>query len=126
MTRPMPGPPEDCYCRFGNATCQECETRGYPYSWGLCPGCELHNGRDLGAYKRLKDVECAAERGEARADWMYMKFLIASRQIVSMRARPNAPMPEPSPPLERKLNEARDRHYTWERFATRPHALEES
>ena len=70
MTRPMPGPPEDCYCRFGNATCQECETRGYPYSWGLCPGCELHNGRDLGAYKRLKDVECAAEYWRAEAHFL--------------------------------------------------------
>ena len=45
MTRPMPGPPEDCYCRDGNATCDDCETYGYRYSWGLCPGCHLQGVR---------------------------------------------------------------------------------
>ena len=100
MTRPMPGPPEDCYCRDGNATCQECETRGYPYSWGLCPGCELHNGRDLGAYKRLKDAECAAEYWRAMFGAEYETPHGYERQIVIVR--------------------------TWHRFATCPHALEEA
>ena len=102
MTRPMPGPPEDCYCRFGNATCQECETRGYPYSWGLCPGCELHNGRDLGAYKRLKDVECAAEY------WRAVANLLAA------------------PPHSSEMLSAREKKRVCANFATRPHALEES
>lgn len=102
MTRPMPGPPEDCYCRFGNATCQECETRGYPYSWGLCPGCELHNGRDLGAYKRLKDAECAAEY------WRAVANLLAA------------------PPHSSEMLSAREKKRVCANFATRPHALEES
>lgn len=111
MTRPMPGPPtHDRYARphrqFADERCSTC----YAPGWTLP--------------RWLTDAECAAERGEARADWMHMKFLIASRQVVSMRARPNAPMPEPSPPLERKLDEARDRFYTWRRFATTPHAFE--
>lgn len=113
MTRPMPGPPEKYQV-----------LRRYVLVWR--GGVEHYQHSSEIDAKRLTDAECAAERCEARADWMYMKFLIASRQIASMRARPNAPMPEPSPPLERKLNEARDRHYTWARFATRPHALEES
>ena len=121
MTRPMPGPP--AYGHYPNY---------YPHehpddALGLCPGCDIDDQAERAAPpKRLTGIGCAAERGEARADWMHMKFLIASRQVVSMRARPNAPMPEPSPPLERKLDEARDRFYTWLRFATRPHALEES
>ena len=112
MTRPMPGPPEDCYCRFGNATCQECETRGYPYSWGLCPGCELHNGRDLGAYKRLKDAECAAETWKA-----HCKLMIAEHAPFEMRVGL-----EPALPSVRYVYEAD----IWHRFATHPHALEES
>ena len=102
MTRPMPGPPEDCYCRFGNATCQECETRGYPYSWGLCPGCELHNGRDLGAYRRLKDAECAAEY------WRAVANLLAA------------------PPHSSEMLSAREKKRVCANFATHPHALEES
>lgn len=116
--RPMPGPPEHVLgTRDHGGNPDEC-----------CWVCYYtHLPDHLAAPpKRLTDAECAAERGEARADWMYMKFLIASRQVVSMRARPNAPMPEPSPPLERKLNEARDRLCTWRRFATHPHALEEA
>ena len=107
MTRPMPGPPEDCYCRFGNATCQECETRGYPYSWGLCPGCELHNGRDLGAYKRLKDVECAAEYW--RAAYQLARPLAANTFVTTSE-------------WERALQESD----TWHRLSAYPHALEES
>ena len=109
MTRPMPGPPEDCYCRFGNATCQECETRGYPYSWGLCPGCELHNGRDLGAYKRLKDAECAAEYWRAEAGFMALDKVL---RVGWSNRDPVA-------------NEAA-RADTWKRFMDAPHALEES
>ena len=105
MTRPMPGPPEDCYCRFGNATCQECEICGYPYSWGLCPGCELHNGRDLGAHKRLKDAECAAEYWRAASDFRD-------------RLRHGLPGDDLNPEWGRRL--------IWHRFATHPHALEES
>jgi len=111
----MPGPPEDCYCRFGNATCQECETRGYPYSWGLCPGCELHNGRDLGAYKRLKDVECAAEFWRAAT--------------VSERARAAQAITRETDdflPVARGFLASSREQITWHRFATRPHALEES
>ena len=102
MTRPMPGPPEDCYCRFGNATCQDCETRGYPYSWGLCPGCHLHNGRDLGAYKRLKDAERAAEY------WRAVANLLAA------------------PPHSSEMLSAREKKRVCANFATHPHALEES
>ena len=107
MTRPMPGPPEDCYCRFGNSTCQECETRGYPYSWGLCPGCELHNGRDLGAHKRLKDAECAAHYWQA---FCYRARALA--EIINL------------PPHEaRRIVKESD---TWHRFDTHRHALEEA
>ena len=105
MTRPMPGPPEDCYCRFGNATCQECETRGYPYSWGLCPGCLLHNGRDLGAHKRLKDAECAAEYWRAASDFRD-------------RLRHGLAGDDLNPEWGRRL--------IWHRFAACPHALEEA
>ena len=105
MTRPMPGPPEDCYCRFGNATCQECETRGYPYSWGLCPGCELHNGRSDSHYKRLTDAECAAEYWRAASDFRD-------------RLRHGLAGDDLNPEWGRRL--------IWHRFARTPHALEES
>ena len=113
MTRPMPGPPEDWwYCT---------PPHGQPGLWTSDMDPAEYMPFTHLQHKRLTDAECAAERGEARADWMHMKFLIASRQVVSMRARPNAPMPEPSPPLERKLDEARGRFYTWRRFARTPH-----
>ena len=105
MTRPMPGPPEDCYCRFGNATCQECETRGYPYPWGLCPGCDLHNGRSDSHYKRLTDAECAAEYWRAASDFRD-------------RLRHGLAGDDLNPEWGRRL--------IWHRFATRPYALEES
>ena len=107
MTRPMPGPPEDCYCRDGNATCDDCETYGYRYSWGLCPGCHLHNGRDLGAHKRLKDAECAAHYWQA---FCYRARALA--EIINL------------PPHEaRRIVKESD---TWHRFDTHHHALEES
>ena len=110
MTRPMPGPPEDCYCRDGNATCDDCETYGYRYSWGLCPGCHLHNGRDLGAHKRLKDAECAAEYWRAEADEMVHSYTWYDSEF--------------------RDEEADDAYAhirsTWHRFARTPHALEES
>ena len=107
MTRPMPGPPEDCYCRDGNATCDDCETYGYRYSWGLCPGCHLHNGRDLGAHKRLKDAECAAHYWQA---FCYRARALA--EIINL------------PPHEaRRIVKESD---TWHRFGTHHHALEES
>ena len=100
MTRPMPGPPEDCYCRGGNATCDDCETYGYRYSWGLCPGCHLHNGRDLGAHKRLKDAECAAEY------WRAVANLLAA------------------PPHSSEMLSAREKKRVCANFATHPHALD--
>ena len=107
MTRPMPGPPEHCYCRDGNATCDDCETYGYRYSWGLCPGCHLHNGRDLGAHKRLKDAECAAHYWQA---FCYRARALA--EIINL------------PPHEaRRIVKESD---TWHRFDTHHHALEES
>ena len=107
MTRPMPGPPEDCYCRDGNATCDDCETYGYRYSWGLCPGCHLHNGRDLGAHKRLKDAECAAHYWQA---FCYRARALA--EIINL------------PPHEaRRIVKESD---TWHRFDTHHHALEEA
>ena len=107
MTRPMPGPPEDCYCRDGNATCDDCETYGYRYSWGLCPGCHLHNGRDLGAHKRLKDAECAAHYWQA---FCYRARALA--EIINL------------PPHEaRRIVKESD---TWHRFDTHRHALEEA
>lgn len=105
MTRPMPGPPVNCYCRFGNATCQECETRGYPYSWGLCPGCDLHNGRSESHYKRLTDAECAAEYWRAASDFR--------DRLRHGRAGDD-------------LNPEWGRRLIWHRFATHSHALEES
>ena len=109
MTRPMPGPPEDCYCRFGNATCQECETRGYPYSWGLCPGCLLHNGRDLGAHKRLKDAECAAHYWQADGECLALDNAL----IVGWSNHET-------------VTNADTRAETWKRFMDTTHALEEA
>ncbi len=105
MTRPMPGPPEDCYCRDGNATCDDCETYGYRYSWGLCPGCLLHNGRDLGAHKRLTDAECAAHYWQAEA---YAFFLAADED------------------QDGQWIKWFDHKATWHRFSAYPHAPEES
>ena len=110
MTRPMPGPPEDCYCRDGNATCDDCEAYGYRYSWGLCPGCHLHNGRDLGAHKRLKDAECAAEFWRAEGD----HCLASEGYDIDWF----------SGGLLRDEDIACDVHATWHRFATHPHALD--
>ena len=121
MTRPMPEPPEDCYCRFGNATCQECETRGYPYSWGLCPGCELHNGRDLGAYKRLTDAECAAEYW--RATSVLALALYAPAEVLGVDTPSDGHMYSWERPDSEPLNREHD---TWQRFMDSPHALEES
>ena len=121
MTRPMPGPPEDCYCRFGNATCQECETRGYPYSWGLCPGCLLHNGRDLGAYKRLKEVECAAHEWQAASTLGLA--LYAPAEVLGVDIPEDGNMYSWDRPDAEPLNRAYD---TWHRFAHTRHALEES
>ena len=120
MTRPMPGPPEDCYCRDGNATCDDCETYGYRYSWGLCPGCELHNGRDLGAYKRLKDAECAAEYWRALRDDEWEDY-----DMLDGYGPPNIdPWGKEWWPRSGIANE--DRLNTWRRFARTPHALEEA
>ena len=102
VKRAMPGPPEDCYCRFGNATCQECETRGYPYSWGLCPGCDLHNGRSESHYKRLTDAEAAAEYWRACTTQALIPY--------------NAPW--------RSRQTEGQRALTWHRFAHTSHALE--
>ena len=123
MTRPMPGPPEDCYCRDGNATCDDCETYGYRYSWGLCPGCELHNGRDLGAYKRLKEAECAAEFWRAYRDNEWGGHSLPDgyglpNYYPAVPGRPARWILDPDM-LEGCLN-------TWRRFAATPHALEES
>lgn len=107
MTRPMPGPPEDCYCRFGNATCQECETRGYPYSWGLCPGCVLHNGRSVSHHKRLTDAECTAHYWQALAERL------------EHDADVNCGYETPDDTLEHRAE-------VWHRFAHTPHALEEA
>ena len=111
MTRPMPGPPE-CTCMSRGNFCWTCvDTIGYDPE-EECPSCPVHavptkrltTYRKCSEPKRLTDVECAAEYWREQAEWwggMHQKGPTA--EGVDIR-----------------------RAVIWERFATHPHALEES
>lgn len=99
MTRPMPGPPE-------------CLPAGFPHDGAAinAPGCLLHARSYHANSKRLTDAECTREWGDAAWDeWYAAAGHIRGNKRLAAR-------------FERPEHAAR----TWARFATRPHALEES
>ena len=102
MTRTMPGPPEHCYCRDGDQPCRSCLDDGGFYPGGVCPGCDLHNGRSESHHKHLSDAECDAE------DW---------------RAMNNVLRYEDGDPGQAKAIRHAD---TCNRFTIHPHAFEET
>ena len=101
MTRPMPGPPE-CECpevpkQFWTTYAGAVDPNTmFEYT----PECPLHG--EVSSPKRLTDAECAAEY------WREVAHLYGS------------------PPHSSEMLRARETKRIWARFATRPHALEES
>ena len=120
MTRPMPGPPEHCYCRDGDQPCRSCLDDGGFYPGGVCPGCYLHNGDRGPRETRLTDAECAAEYWRALRDDEWEDY-----DMLDGYGPPNIdPWGKEWWPRSGIANE--DRLNTWRRFARTPHALEES
>ena len=110
MTRPMPGPPEPVPHEF-NTLPHKLTDDPWPY----CSGCAAENRIHLADPKRLTDAECAAEFWRAAT--------------VSERARAaQAITRDPGDYLSvaKGFLAASREQITWHRFATRPHALEES
>ena len=103
MTIPMPEPLE-CTCMSRGNSCWTCvDTIGWDPE-EECPSCPVHAGPTYNETKRLTDAECAAEYWREQAEWwggMHQKGPTA--EGVDIR-----------------------RAVIWERFATRPHALEEA
>ena len=100
MTRPMPGPPEH-------------RLTAHPHGDdGWCPICHhLTARRPYDPSKRLTNAECADEweAAEQDASTALLYYALGDKRVTAWQA-------------ERFDNAAR----TWHRFATRPHALEES
>ena len=109
MTRPMPGPPEYWwYCTPPHGEPGLCTSDMDPAEY--MPFTHLQ-------HKRLTDVECAAHEWQAKWRWLGSVYsdtpILPSGLVVG------------ADPIE--VTRELDRHkHTWERFATRPHALEES
>ena len=100
MTIPMPGPPEPVP--------HELDALPHalrPDPWDYCSGCAAENRLRLADPKRLTDAECAAEYWRAASDFR--------DRLRHGRAGDD-------------LNPEWGRRLIWHRFATRPHALEES
>ena len=111
MTRPMPGPPEHCYCRDGDQPCRSCLDDGGFYPGGVCPGCYLHNGDRGPRETRLTDAECAREweAFEQDASTALLLHTLGDKRVPAWRFK--------------RFNHGAN---TWRRFARTPHALEES
>lgn len=104
MTRPMPGPPE-CECREVPAHLWTTYAGAVDPNtlFEYTPECPLHG--EVSSPKRLTDAECAAEYWRAASDFRD-------------RLRHGLAGDDLNPEWGRRL--------IWHRFATRPHALEES
>ena len=103
MTRPMPGPPEDWwYCTPPHGEPGLCTSDMDPAEY--MPFTHLQ-------HKRLTDAECADEweAAEQGASLALLYYALGDKRVTAWQA-------------ERFKNAAE----TWHRFATRPHALEES
>ena len=111
MTRPMPGPPEHCYCRDGDQPCRSCLDDGGFYPGGVCPGCYLHNGDRGPRETRLTDTECEREweAFEQDASTALLLHTLGDKRVPAWRFK--------------RFNHGAN---TWRRFATHPHALEEA
>ena len=110
MTRPMPEPPE-CTCIGRGSGCLTClDTIGYDLE-AICPTCPVHAGPSYSETKRLTDAECYDEWEAFEHVESYGLLCI---ELGDKRMTPSR--------FEREANESD----TWRRFATRPHALEES
>ena len=100
MTRPMPGPPE-------------CLPTGFPHEGAAtnAPGCLLRARSYHANSKRLKDSECEREWDAAEEEsW----FALADHIRGDKQGHAE------------RFDCSHDVAHTWHRFATRPHALEES
>ena len=109
MTRPMPGPPEYWwYCTPPHGEPGLCTSDMDPAEY--MPFTHLQ-------HKHLTDTECAAHSWQAK--WRWMGSVYSGTPIL-----PSGLVVDADPiEVTREL----DRHkHTWHRFATRPHALEES
>ena len=99
MTRPMPGPPE-CTCIGRGNGCLTClDAIGYDLE-AICPGCPVHAVPSRSESKRLTGAECVDEYERAFFD--FLRALPRSSEVLR----------------------ARERLSVWERFTTRPHALD--
>ena len=108
MTRPMPGPPEK-YQLLGPMVIVWEGGSGYYYYPSLMDA------------KRLTDAECAAHRWQAASTLGLA--LYAPAEVLGVDIPEDGNMYSWERPAAEPLNRAYD---TWHRFATRPHALEES
>lgn len=110
MTRPMPGPRE-CTCMSRGNSCLTClDAIGWDPE-ADCPGCPVHAGPSCLEAKRLTDVECDTEWGAAEraATTALLYHALGDKRMTAWQ-------------VERFDNAA----HTWHRFATHPHALEDS
>ena len=108
MTRPMPGPPEKYQV-----------LRRYVLVWR--GGVEHYQHSSEIDAKRLTDAECAAHRWQAASTLGLA--LYAPAEVLGVDIPEDGNMYSWERPAAEPLNRAYD---TWHRFATRPHALEES
>ena len=110
MTRPMPEPLE-CTCLSRGNFCWTCvDTIG----WDLeeeCPSCPVHAGPTYSEAKRLTDAECEREweAFEQDASTALLLHALGDKRVPAWRFK--------------RFNHGAN---TWRRFATHPHALEES
>ena len=113
MTRPMPGPPEDWwYCT---------PPHGEPGLWTSDMDPAEYMPFTHLQHKRLTDAECAAHRWQAASTLGLA--LYAPAEVLGVDIPEDGNMYSWERPAAEPLNRAYD---TWHRFATRPHALEES
>lgn len=128
MTRPMPEPPE-CTCMSRGNFCWTCvDTIGYDPE-EECPSCPVHavptkrltTYRKCSEPKRLTDAECAAHRWQAASTLGLA--LYAPAEVLGVDIPEDGNMYSWERPDAEPLNRAYD---AWHRFATHPHALEES
>ena len=113
MTRPMPGPPEYWwYCT---------PPHGEPGLWTSDMDPAEYMPFTHLQHKRLTDAECAAHRWQAASTLGLA--LYAPAEVLGVDAPSDGHMYSWERPAAEPLNRAYD---TWHRFATRPHALEES
>lgn len=112
---PMPGPPE-------------CLPSGFPHEGAVinAPGCLLHARSYHANSKRLKDTEGAAEYWRADADYQTERLAELSMRLSNLQRTILDDLPAAPHTVSKTRTQARRQWKTWHRFATRPHALEDT